>query len=118
MVLIPLEDRAHVIVAYDPGFIAKIPEIPARTEKIYYRGIALKSPSWMSAEDVARQLAEAVNGEFIDRLELTPVHLFTHDLEDAMEFRHNEVYQEAAELNLQIGVRLTVEALDKKWLPF
>jgi len=116
--VIPLEQRAHVIVAYNPNFIARIPDIPSGTEKVYYKGLALQSPSWMSAEDAAEQLANAEDREVVDRLELTPTNCFTHELSDAMTFRYDEVCQEAKKLQLSVGTRLTIEDLNEEWRPF
>ncbi len=115
---IPLEERAHVIVTYNLRFIETLSDIPPGTEKVYYRAFALRTPAWMSAEDVALRLAEAEDRDIVERLELTPVYQFTSDAEDAMEFTHEKVYQEADSLTSRLGITFVVESFDREWLPF
>jgi len=116
---IPLNARAYVMVSYNHDFIKSLKDISPDTEKVYYLGIALKTPGWLNPSDVAERLAGEVDfAGTMERLELNIVHNFTRDLENAMRFNHDEIKGEVEELQFQIRSKIRSECLDEEYLPF
>lgn len=115
---IPLEARAQVIFSYDRNLINGLKDIPSDTEKVYYRGLALKSPAWLNPKDAAERLASAEDSDIVERLELDRISVFTKDLEDAMRFHHGEINEALRRLQLQVKAKIIAKSLDEEYFPF
>jgi inner membrane protein involved in colicin E2 resistance len=110
---ISLENRAHVIVACNRGFIDELPGISPGARKVYYKyeSFVLTMPDWF-------RFTGADDSEIVRRSLYRPVHVFGTNFKEAHKFVYGEVYNEARNLELQIGIPLTVENMGEEWLPF
>lgn len=113
------EEKAYVVVSYDPEFIKRIKETPYGIKKVYFKQLSLKVPQGSTREHVAEILAGANSARVVENLQLKRVWMFTEKESEAMRFSYNKIEKEVRNLRINAGhTSLISEMLEEEYSPF